>query len=465
MASEEAVQLFQSTTGADVQTAQHCLEAFEGDLDRAVSHYFDSSTSPGFPVAASTNPVGPGHPHPVSLDSDEEEMTMPAALDAAPGASGCEADDAARAAAHRRNQGYLEEEKALEAALAASRVAAGATGIAAPSYGASSSRPQSSIAVSDTDSDQEDDEYEPEVDSDVEMDTEEEYLRKLAAAHLARTRAPRDHDDDGAGPSNAGEASGSGAFSAAGYGAFHEAGGAGAFDAFSGGRDSELPEMPAGVDVEEARMLEAAMLGIPYTGRMDFSGGASNGGFAGGGASGIEDGQPLSPGVRAQRLIRQEQNDAYQESLRADRQRAQLEEAKQAAAVAAARAEAETKAREEEDRRVALEHHAQQLAAKTAALPAEPPVGTADTTAVLVKLPDGTRLSRRFPKSTPLQSLYHFVDVAGPGAEGPTAACQPGSYLLVSPRPRKVHEDTSDRTLGEAGFERQEMLMLEPLAD
>lgn len=44
----------------------------------------------------------------------------------------------------------------------------------------------------------------------------------------------------------------------------------------------------------------------------------------------------------------------------------------------------------------------------------------------------------RFPKSTPLQSLYHFVDVAGPGAEGPTAACQPGSYLLVSPRPRKV---------------------------
>lgn len=40
------------------------------------------------------------------------------------------------------------------------------------------------------------------------------------------------------------------------------------------------------------------------------------GGFAGGGASGIEDGQPLSPGVRAQRLIRQEQNDAYQESLR-----------------------------------------------------------------------------------------------------------------------------------------------------
>lgn len=84
----------------------------------------------------------------------------------------------------------------------------------------------------------------------------------------------------------------------------------------------------------------------------------------------------------------------------ADRQRAQLEEAKQAAAVAAARAEAETKAREEEDRRVALEHHAQQLAAKTAALPAEPPVGTADTTAVLVKLPDGTRLSRRYRPSS-----------------------------------------------------------------
>lgn len=34
------------------------------------------------------------------------------------------------------------------------------------------------------------------------------------------------------------------------------------------------------------------------------------------------------------------------------------------------------------------------------------------------------------------------------------------TFLLL-----QVHEDTSDRTLGEAGFERQEMLMLEPLAD
>ncbi len=53
---------------------------------------------------------------------------------------------------------------------------------------------------------------------------------------------------------------------------------AGGFGGFPGGRDVGLPDMPAGVDVEEARMLEAAMLGIPYTGRMDFAGGGGTNG-------------------------------------------------------------------------------------------------------------------------------------------------------------------------------------------
>ena len=44
----------------------------------------------------------------------------------------------------------------------------------------------------------------------------------------------------------------------------------------------------------------------------------------------------------------------------------------------------------------------------------------------------------RFPKSAALERLYDFVDSNGPGAEGPSSSCQAGTYLLVSPRPRKV---------------------------
>ena len=61
-------------------------------------------------------------------------------------------------------------------------------------------------------------------------------------------------------------------------------------------------------------MLEAAMLGIPYAGRLpDFGvNGAAppgGGGFGGGGA------QPLSPGVRHTRALREEQDWAFQASL------------------------------------------------------------------------------------------------------------------------------------------------------
>ena len=64
-------------------------------------------------------------------------------------------------------------------------------------------------------------------------------------------------------------------------------------------------------------MLEAAMLGIPYAGRMpDF--GANGAAPPGGGMSGDAGGaaaQPLSPGVRRTRALREEQDWAYQASL------------------------------------------------------------------------------------------------------------------------------------------------------
>lgn len=83
--------------------------------------------------------------------------------------------------------------------------------------------------------------------------------------------------------------------------------------AYGAGHDAGLPDMPAGVDLEEARMLEAAMLGIPYAGRLpDFgvNGAAPPDGGGFGGAA-----QPLSPGVRHTRALREEQDWAFQASL------------------------------------------------------------------------------------------------------------------------------------------------------
>lgn len=58
-------------------------------------------------------------------------------------------------------------------------------------------------------------------------------------------------------------------------------------------------------------MLEAAMLGIPYAGRIpDFANLQPGGGSYGGGGGG-----PVDPGLQEQRMLQQEQNAAFQESL------------------------------------------------------------------------------------------------------------------------------------------------------
>jgi hypothetical protein len=75
------------------------------------------------------------------------------------------------------------------------------------------------------------------------------------------------------------------------------------------GGDEPL-DLPEGINLEEARMLEAAMLGIPYQGRMpDFSNAAAA----------AAAGPPLSPGAMEQRSLRAEQDAAYEESLALDR--------------------------------------------------------------------------------------------------------------------------------------------------
>lgn len=76
----------------------------------------------------------------------------------------------------------------------------------------------------------------------------------------------------------------------------------------------------------------------------------------------------------------------------------------------------------------------------------------------MVRLPDGSRLTRRFLTSSPLQSLFDFVDANG------AAGMPSGTYQLVGGYPRKVVEGAFDGSLQQAGLSvGQHMLMLEPL--
>ena len=103
-------------------------------------------------------------------------------------------------------------------------------------------------------------------------------------------------------------------------------------------------------------------------------------------------------------------------------------EARAAAEAAKAAAEAQTAAAREE---------------AAAALPPEPEAGP-DVTTVLVRMPDGPRISRRFAKDAPLESVRRWVEASTP-AERPMA-----SFDLVSNYPRFAASSANAATTLEA---------------
>ncbi|KXZ49719.1 hypothetical protein GPECTOR_20g576 [Gonium pectorale] len=230
-------------------------------------------------------------------------------------------------------------------------------------------------------------------------------------------------------------------------------------------------------ELEEARMMEAALLGIPYEGpppSMVARGGGVAGG--GGGRGGSEE-REVSPELLEHRELRWDQDRAYEESLAADRAK------EQAAARAKSEAEARERAQREAEEAAALEAAMEAsrvtalLMQKTARLPAEPPASAPDAITVMVRLPDGSRHSRRFAPADRLTSLFDFVDVeldstakaaaatagataaaAGDGvaaaAAAPQSTLKPGTYNLVAQFPRRVfsENESGDKTFAEAGL-------------
>ena len=223
-------------------------------------------------------------------------------------------------------------------------------------------------------------------------------------------------------------------------------GGAGGMRAGNGGQH-DFVELPDGIDREEARMLEAAMLGIPYEAPAHRTG-------SGLGINGVG----ITPSVESTEagMLRSEQDWAYEESLRADRAKDAAKREAEKAAAAEAAAAAAVAAAEAEKVAVAAAQRDKAIAAAANALPDEPEAGAEDVIDVAIRLPDGRRVRRRFAKSHPLQAIFSFLVSA--------EHLEAGTYRLVSQFPRRSFENMAEGapTLEQAGLnQKQEALFVE----
>ncbi|KAI3985405.1 hypothetical protein MKX01_033719 [Papaver californicum] len=165
--------------------------------------------------------------------------------------------------------------------------------------------------------------------------------------------------------------------------------------------------------------------------------------------------RPPSPTLTAQRLLREQQDDEYLASLQADREKAEARILEEQAAREAALEEERKKEQEAQKKLLEEEEFERKLAAKEASLPQEPATDNENAINLLIRMPDGSRLGRRFLKSDRLQSLFDFIDVG--------RAVKPGTYRLVRPYPRRAFSDgESVISLSDLGLTgKQEALFLE----
>lgn len=151
--------------------------------------------------------------------------------------------------------------------------------------------------------------------------------------------------------------------------------------------------------------------------------------------------------------IRQEQDAAFQETLRLDqekqRKRQEAEEQKQ-------REEEEERQRllDEQERKERIQRMKIELVSE---IPDEPAKDDAEAVRVLIKLPGGQRLERRFLKSDSLKCLYYYV------------FCHPDSpdeFDITTNFPKKVLKckpEDEPSSFQESGLGRSEMLFVNDL--
>ncbi|KAG0225466.1 hypothetical protein BGW42_004272, partial [Actinomortierella wolfii] len=143
------------------------------------------------------------------------------------------------------------------------------------------------------------------------------------------------------------------------------------------------------------------------------------------------------------RELRQQQDDAYQQSLRADREKAQ----KAREAAEAAERERQEQARLEAERVAALERKERHLKWLFENLPEEPAADESGCARLSFKLWNGERVIRRFRGTEPVENVYVFIETIeyredGAKADTNVVAEEDKGYkheydfVLISPFPR-----------------------------
>ncbi|KAJ3692716.1 hypothetical protein LUZ60_011811 [Juncus effusus] len=229
----------------------------------------------------------------------------------------------------------------------------------------------------------------------------------------------------------------------------------------SDARNNQLPADEWGglsnMEHDEAVMLEAAMFGGLPEGSANyrFSYPHIGGSSSNHGAPPVfpRPRAPPSPGLTEQRLLREQQDDEYLAALQADQE-------KEMKAIQEREAELQRqKLEEEENNRKQLEQEEleRRILDKEASLPAEPSQEDENAITLLVRMPDGARLGRRFLKSDKLKFLFDFIDVA--------RVVKPNSYRLVRPYPRRAFTiGECEQSLSDLGLSsKQEALFLESI--
>eukprot|EP01104_Vermistella_antarctica_P001439 TRINITY_DN1148_c0_g1_i1.p2 TRINITY_DN1148_c0_g1~~TRINITY_DN1148_c0_g1_i1.p2 ORF type:complete len:496 (+),score=96.52 TRINITY_DN1148_c0_g1_i1:2245-3732(+) len=156
--------------------------------------------------------------------------------------------------------------------------------------------------------------------------------------------------------------------------------------------------------------------------------------------------------VTTNRTIREEQDVAYEESLRADQERERREREEREREEREERERVEAIRAEEEARAAKKSQRERELELKLGRIPPEPAAGEVDVVQIYVRLPNGERIGRRFRSTDRFQSLYDFVDTKQDEVEADT-------YELMTNFPRVVFRDV-DEAISTGQFGKSALLMM-----
>uniref|UniRef100_A0A7S1TF63 UBX domain-containing protein n=1 Tax=Compsopogon caeruleus TaxID=31354 RepID=A0A7S1TF63_9RHOD len=149
----------------------------------------------------------------------------------------------------------------------------------------------------------------------------------------------------------------------------------------------------------------------------------------------------LDPVLNAERSLIYQQDEEFRASLAMDRAKEESKKLEEARAAA-----------EFERRRLDEESKLQKRLRKQDVLPWEPPAEHPDSTEIVVRLPGGSRISRRFSVDNPVGAIMDFVESQSELDEG--------SYDLLVPIPRTVFADRT-QSLRSAGLGRKAALVVQ----